>query len=107
MELTPKAFTLRDFKSDEEANSVDLYFDEILEVVNSKLSIDVTFPTLTPGTVDIEFPIEHSRGYIPTKFLLVSSNKAGQLYKSEREWTETAAYLKFSAASANIEVLIW
>jgi len=109
MDLTKKQFTLTKFTEEEEtaAQDLDLYLDNVLDSVNSKVDKDRTFPGLSPPAADDEFPIVHSLGFVPSRYLLVSADKAGQLYRSARQWTTETAYFKHSTASVAVEVILW
>jgi len=108
MDLRDKPFRLVDHPDIAEvAGDLDTYLDDAKDVLNSKISSDTVYSTLTPDIADVEFQIIHGLGRIPTKYILVGTDKAGQLYKGPRAWDTSAAFFKFSSAFANVEVLIW
>lgn len=59
------------------------------------------------GLADTEFTVTHQLGRTPVGFLLVKSNKATSVYDSGTAWTDTSIFLKSSAATAEITLIIF
>jgi hypothetical protein len=60
----------------------------------------------TPATANTAFTVNHSLGYVPTRFQVHYNNSAGVVYDSGTAWTTSTISLKCSAASATIRVFI-
>ena len=59
------------------------------------------------GTANTEFAIAHHLGRTPAGFLVTRLDKAGSVYDSGTAWTETAIYLKCSAANAAVTLRVF
>lgn len=59
------------------------------------------------GSADTEFTFSHTLGYTPTSYIVLSTNKAGVVYKSSTAWNSTDVYFKDSVANANITLFIF
>ena len=68
----------------------------------------VEIEMVTPATADLEFTVVHKlRARIPRSVQVLLSDKAGIVYASRRvDWTNEKAFLKFSAASAKVLLLV-
>jgi len=62
----------------------------------------------TSGTPDAENTVAHGLGAVPTgeRYIVLSQDKAGSLYKSGTTWTATNAYFKCDVASVTFKVFI-
>ena len=71
-------------------------------------NLDLVFAkAVTPASANTEFTVRHELGRIPVGFLPVSIDKAGIVYASRKgSWTKTSIFLKCSAATASITVLL-
>jgi len=58
------------------------------------------------STVDTEFSVSHTVGAVPIGWLLVSKDKAGDLYKGDTEWTSDTVYFKSSVASVSYTIFL-
>ncbi len=61
---------------------------------------------VTPAVADTEFEVTHQLGRIPSYWLVVSKDKACDVYRS-KAFDATKCYFKCSVASANVTLLIW
>lgn len=61
--------------------------------------------TVTPGA-DVEFTLEHGLNRIPIGFIVISKDKAGDVYSSATPATTATISLKCSVASVAIRILI-
>ena len=78
-------------------------FTEIVHnAIDRRQFADVT----TPGA-DIEFSVTHGLGFVPMGFLVASQDKAGSFYNSTTAWTTEKIFLKCSAATATLRILIF
>ena len=102
-----KKFNLTTFKEDEVARDMDLFLDQVQDESDNKVDARRAFGTVSPASADTTFSLFHNLGHIPTRFLQVSTDKAGHLYKSDVAWTKSIAYFKHSGSSVAIEVNIW
>ena len=61
------------------------------------------------GSKDVEFSITHTLNRIPVGRIVVSQDKAGELYDSDRSnWTSTAVKYKFSESdNAALRIIIF
>lgn len=76
------------------------------EILNK--SIDKTeFATVTTPGADVEFSIEHSRGFIPIGFLVIDIDKAAVVYRSATAWTDSLIYLKCNVATCAARILVF
>ena len=108
MKLDRKPFTLETFQGeDDNAGRLDINLDEMREAINDRVDSSVVHEVITPPTADTEFMILHDLGVEPTRFLMVSTDKAGHLYRSDQRWTDKSTFFKFSAALANVKVILW
>jgi hypothetical protein len=64
------------------------------------------FAVADTGAANTEFSVTHSFGAVPTDFILTSSDKATEIYKSGTAWTSTIAYFKSSTANCVIRLYI-
>jgi len=91
----------------EEADRVNIYFDELRDAVQTKLDTDNVFNITTPPTVNQEFRVVHNLGYIPFRFIQTSQNGPGQLYRSGQAWNKNVAFFKHEGSSIEVGVIIW
>ena len=61
---------------------------------------------VTSATPNAENTISHGLGAVPVGWLVVSKDKAGDLYASTTAWTSTKLYLKCSVASVSYKVFL-
>ena len=79
-------------------------FNEIL----SKALDKTMFASVTaPGTPDTEFQIEHGLNFEPIGFLVISKDRACDVYLSATAATKDIIYLKSTVASAAIRVMVF
>lgn len=65
-------------------------------------------PLKTPSVADTEMEIDHSLRRIPSGYIVVLQDKAGSLYTSSYgSWSQNTIYLKFSAASALVDIILF
>ena len=60
----------------------------------------------TSGTPNAENTITHGLGAVPVGWLVVSKDKAGDLYAGTTTWTSTKLYLKCSVASVTYKIFL-
>ena len=72
-------------------------------------NVDAVYATaITPGVANTEFTLKHELGRIPIGFHTTMNTTPGSVYASRpQSWTATQVYLKCSAASANITVMLF
>lgn len=56
---------------------------------------------------DTEFSAAHTLKRIPTRFVVVSQDKAGVVYLGGTAWTTSLAYFKCSVASVALKLLVY
>lgn len=70
-------------------------------------NLDATVASFTSNaTPDTEDTVAHSLGRAPTYFLLADINKGAFVYRGPTAFTKTHVYLKTSAASAAVKVIL-
>ncbi len=61
----------------------------------------------TPGVADTEFTVDHGLKRVPIGFLVINCDKAGTLYASRPYgWNKDAIYMKHSATSALMKIVL-
>ena len=66
----------------------------------------------SPSTPNTEFAVAHNLNYVPTGFLVVSTNVAAHIYQSTTPWTAATnsalghIYLKSDTASVTFRIII-
>lgn len=64
------------------------------------------FQVVTSSTADTQFTVSHGLGAVPIGFIVTKINKGGVVYDSGTTWTDTAIYLKCSAATATMTLFL-
>ena len=82
------------------------YEAQFLEIIRNALDKRLFKDTTTPGA-DVEFTVEHGLGYVPIGFLVISKNKAGDVYKSATAATVSTIALKCNVATVAIRIMIF
>jgi hypothetical protein len=80
---------------------------ETTRFINGYLVWKAELEVTSDSTPNTEFMLRHSLGRIPTKFVVVNKDKAGDVYKGSTAWTKQAIYLKCSVASVALTLEIW
>ena len=83
-------------------NAIDDKRDFALRDTSDKVVV-----VTTPGTADQEFRVKHQYAGVPHKRLIVDIDKSAILYRGDRAWDRTYAYLKCSAASTKIRLIFF
>ena len=60
----------------------------------------------TDATPNVEFSVLHTLDAFPQGWLVVSKNKAGDLYLGSSTWTKTTAFFKCSVASVTYKIFL-
>lgn len=83
---------------------LDRQFNEILpNALDKRDRVTVT----TPGTPDTEFSVAHGLGVVPTGFLVIDKDKAGDTYRGTTAWTAEQIYLKNDVATVALTLLVF
>jgi len=61
----------------------------------------------TPGTPDTEFAVPHGLGVIPSGFLVIDKDKAGDTYRGATTWSTEQIYLKTDVATVTLTLLVF
>ena len=85
---------------------------ELSQIINKGLKFSDNFnaeilTVADSGNADTELSVAHTLKRAPIGFIVLKINKAGQVYDSGTAWTDTAIYLKCSAANAAISILVF
>lgn len=59
------------------------------------------------GVADTEDTVAHTLRRVPTGFIVVNRDKAGAVYDSGTAWTTTNIYLKCSAVSTAVKLIVF
>ena len=79
-------------------------FNEILsKALDKTMFASVTAP-VTPGD---EFAVEHGLGFEPIGFLVISKDRACDVYLSATAATKDIIYLKATVADANLKIMVF
>lgn len=85
---------------------------DILQALNNRLNALDNFqakvlgPINAPGVADTEFTVNHNLGIKPTNYI-VNVDRNAVVYDSRRvDWTDKAMFLKCTAASAVLYLII-
>jgi hypothetical protein len=86
-------------------------WNELSGVINGGLKFSDNFNceqvvVADTGTADTEFKVAHTLKRVPSGYLMISRNKAGQIYKGSTAWSDTFVYLKADTANMNITLLL-
>jgi hypothetical protein len=82
------------------------YEAQFQEIIRNALDKRVFIETTTPGA-DVEFTLKHGLNYVPIGFLVISKNKAGDVYKSATPATVSTIALKCNVATVTIRIMIF
>jgi hypothetical protein len=98
----------------EKALEQELYSfsSELAQILNKGLLFADNFnaetKTITDsGVADSQNTVAHTLKRVPAGFVVLKINKGGVVYDSGTAWTDTAIYLKCSAANAAITLLVY
>lgn len=70
-------------------------------------NVDATVVAFTtPAAPDAEVAVPHTLGKIPAYFIVASIDKGGVVYKSATAFTKTNVYVKCTAASAAVKLIL-
>lgn len=59
------------------------------------------------GTPNTQDTVAHTLGKVPTGFLVVNKDKAGDVYAGGTTWTKTNIYFKTTVASVALKILVF
>lgn len=83
------------------------YEQQFLEILNKALD-KTQFATATaPGTPNVEFSVEHGLGFEPVGFLVISKDRAADVYLSTTAATTSEIFLKSTVADAVLKILVF
>lgn len=86
--------------------------DEVQRAIDQKRAFslanlsDSSVRVTTPSAGE-EFTVKHGANGAPYHFIVVSIDNGGIVYKSDRAWDRTYAYLKCSAASTKLKLIFF
>jgi hypothetical protein len=119
----PDAPIVRDAKSDEGARAIQFFMDRIAEVARSISFLDAAGGTadgrkpvnldavwvqyVSNASADTEDTVAHNLGRIPVGFLIGLPDKSAIIYESGTAMTLTDLYLKSSATSTTVNLLVF
>lgn len=87
-----------------DAGASNKQWDEVVDnAIDKRQFVDIT----TPLTPDDEFSIEHGFGTPALGFIVISTDKAGSVYNSGTVWDDNKIYLRASAATMALRVLVF
>lgn len=87
-------------------------FADILDSMRNGISVedsldgevvDVTSPA---SSKEIEFPVRHGLGRIPTFFMVMSASKPSTVYKGVQDWTSDNVYLRATNYGVKLKLFI-
>lgn len=91
----------------ERTQSLGPYESQFNEILSKALD-KTMFATLTaPATPDTEFSIGHGLGFMPIGFLLISKDRACDVYLSTTARTTSVIYLKCTTGNAVLRIMIF
>jgi hypothetical protein len=61
---------------------------------------------VSSATPDLEFSYTHDLGAVPVGYLIMSSDKAGVLYRGSTTWTTSLVYFKCNVASTTFTIFL-
>jgi len=101
--------------NDFEKNLVQELFSfsgELAQILNKGLKFEDNFNAevktiADSGLADTQNTVAHTLKRVPSGFIVIKINKGGVVYDSGTSWTDTALYLKCSAANAAITLLVF
>jgi hypothetical protein len=76
------------------------------EIIRNALDKRIFLQTTTPGA-DVEFVLSHGLGYVPIGWLVISKNKAGDVYQSATPATVSTIALKCNVATVLIRIMVF
>lgn len=110
--LFAQAFTgLRKFDRDllrilaELMTSLNTLFDRGLTFSENMETQQIDYTT--NAVADTEDAVAHTLDKIPSGFIVVNKDKAGDFYQSGTTWTASNIYLKCNAASVTVSILVF
>jgi hypothetical protein len=119
----PDAPIVRDQKSDEGARAIQFFMDRMAEVARSisfldsdgatgngrkPVNIDAVWVAYTSnGSADTEDTVAHSLGRTPIGFFVGLPDKSAIIYESGTAMTTTNIFLKSSAATTVVNILVF
>lgn len=83
------------------------YEQQFLEILNKALDKTAFASTTAPGTPDTEFTVEHGLGFEPVGFLVISKDRAADVYLSTTAATASEIFFKCNVASAVLKILVF
>ena len=76
--------------------------------INFRENIDcATVDFTSSATPNAENTVAHTLGKIPTGYIVVGKDKAGDLYNGTSAWTGSNVFLKCSVASVTLKIIVF
>lgn len=101
MSLIQASSSIAQVKPEEVARFVDIFFQDILRVVNGDIdffnNVNCKIMSITFLAADTDSSVAHGLGRIPTGYIQVSSNAAMSLYDGSVPRDATTLYLRSNA----------
>jgi hypothetical protein len=79
------------------------FFEILSKAIDKTMHATVT----ASATPDTEFTIEHGLGSVPLGFLVISKDRACDVYLSATAATESEIFLKCNTASAVLKIVVF
>lgn len=83
------------------------YENQFKEILGKAIDKTAFATVAAPATPDTEFSIEHGLGFVPSGFLVMSKDRAADVYLSATAATEGVLYLKCDVADAVMKILVF
>lgn len=79
---------------------------QFLEILHNAIDKHQFKDVTTPGA-NVEFEIEHGFGVIPVGYLVIKADQAGAVYLGATAWDTERIYLKATAATMVLRILVF
>lgn len=84
------------------------YEQQFKEILNKAIDKTAFASVTAPATPDEEFSIEHGLGYVALGFIVMSKDRAADVYLSDgTAGTDSVIYLKCDTADAVLKILVF
>jgi len=83
------------------------YEAQFQEIIRNALDKRVFLDATTPVGANSDFTLKHDLGYVPIGFIVISKDKAGDVYKSSTAATESTITLMCSVTTVAIRIMIF
>lgn len=102
---------IQQVKPEEVQKYVDIFCQDVIEVVNGKLDFQTNFNSnvviQTFSTANTDTTIGHNLGRVPTGFLVASKSVSSDIYNGSLSWTASTIILKASVAPVTVTLVVF